>query len=693
MAAMGPITLILDECHHLLQLWGHVLAAVIDALDPGSLVVGLTATPPEVLSDTERSLHTALFGGHADFQVVTPAVVKDGYLAPYQELALLVEPLDAERRFIDGLQERFDRLRSDLLDADFATVPFGAWFATRVVERRSAEGVPVGWEVLERSDPALAQAALRWCWQQHLPPPAGAHLREQHRQPPGTDDWMALMDGYVRDVLDPSPEAVDAAARGAIRRALPDIGYRLTRTGIVATTSVVDRVLGASASKPAAVLRILDAESRTLGDQLRAAVLCDYERAGPDPGSRLRDVLDPGAGSAATMLRTLLEAPSGRALDPVLVTGRTVACSRSTAADLVRFAADDPVCGPMLAGFEPTDASGTGWEQMVVVDPDDPGWSPRTWVPLVTRFLEQGRSRCVVGTRALLGEGWDCRSLNVLVDLGAATTRVSVQQVRGRTLRLDPCDPQKVADDWDVVCIAPEHVRGTSDYARFVRRHAEYYALNGQGEVESGVSHVDPALTPFAPPAVADLGALDDRMLARVAARPAARAAWRVGEPYRDMPVQTVRIRMGRSPGVPSRDLWRGDPRDRGGPRVRSGVRLGFGAAMLVFLVSLLLAQAVLGALVALCIAGLTAAWALEATRRAIERLEPSDTLGDMGRAVAGALAVAGLIDDALGPTSVRVTAQPDGYYRCSIEGASEADSGRFAAALEDLMAPIWDPR
>ena len=41
----------------------------------------------------------------------------------------------------------------------------------------------------------------------------------------------------------------------------------------------------------------------------------------------------------------------------------------------------------------------------------------------------------------------------------------------------------------------------------------------------------------------------------------------------------------------------------------------------------------------------------------------------------------------------MRVLPQPDGYYRCSIEGASDDDSGRFAAAMDDLVAPVWDPR
>ena len=39
------------------------------------------------------------------------------------------------------------------------------------------------------------------------------------------------------------------------------------------------------------------------------------------------------------------------------------------------------------------------------------------------------------------------------------------------------------------------------------------------------------------------------------------------------------------------------------------------------------------------------------------------------------------------------MVAQPDGYYRCYLEGASLEDSGAFAAALEELLGPIQQPR
>ena len=127
-------------------------------------------------------------------------------------------------------------------------------------------------------------------------------------------------------------------------------------------------------------------------------------------------------------------------------------------------------------------------------------WVPRAWVELATRVLESGVCGTLIGTRALLGEGWDCPAVNCLVDLTVATTGVSVQQMRGRSLRLDPGDPEKLASNWDVVCVAPDLTRGSADYERFVRKHLHLYAPADDGEIEAGPSHVHPELSPFAPP-------------------------------------------------------------------------------------------------------------------------------------------------------------------------------------------------
>src|SRR4051794_21591639 len=124
----------------------------------------------------------------------------------------------------------------------------------------------------------------------------------------------------------------------------------------------------------------------------------------------------------------------------------------------------------------------------------------------------------------------------------------------GRSLRLDPKDPEKVASNWDVVCLAPDLARGTADYERFVRKHLNLFAPAEDGEVEAGPSHVHPELGPFSPPPVARFGALNAEQRARAADRAAARALWQVGTPYRGVELPTLLVRPSRprapAPGV-----------------------------------------------------------------------------------------------------------------------------------------------
>ena len=136
--AGGPWTLVLDECHHLLELWGRLLQAVIEQLGQPR-IVGLTATPPHLMTAEQAVLHRALFGA-VDLEVSAPALVREGLLAPYQELAFLTRPSPAEADYIHGESLRFAELRAGLLDPGFASVPFLGWLQARVVERRGVDG-------------------------------------------------------------------------------------------------------------------------------------------------------------------------------------------------------------------------------------------------------------------------------------------------------------------------------------------------------------------------------------------------------------------------------------------------------------------------------------------------------------------------------------------------------------------------
>src|SRR4029078_9433532 len=172
-----------------------------------------------------------------------------------------------------------------------------------------------------------------------------------------------------------------------------------------------------------------------------------------------------------------------------------------------------------------------------------PAWQPRLWVELATAAFTAGPTQGRVRTRAPLREGWDAPCVNCLVDLSAATTAVSVTQMRGRSLRLDPADPEKIASNWDVVCVAPALARGSADYERFVRKHRHLFAPSEDGAIEAGPSHVHPALGPFAPPAEEEFDEINRTRARRAVEHEQARERWRIGEPYVGQEQQTLVLR------------------------------------------------------------------------------------------------------------------------------------------------------
>ncbi|XVQ13459.1 DEAD/DEAH box helicase family protein [Spirillospora sp. CA-255316] len=712
--AAGPLTLVLDECHHLLDVWGRLLAEILEEL-PDARVIGLTATPPESLTPEESKLVDALFGVPI-LGASIPAMVREGYLAPFAELAWLTTPTAVEADYVEGEAERFAELTAGLLDPGFTSTGLLEWLDARMVDRTAEAGGAVSWARVETAEPRIAAAALRFHHAGLLALPPGARLREEHRHAPTAEDWVALLNDYVVHCLLPSGHEKDAAALEAIRRALPAVGYQLTRRGIRAARSPVDRVLARSAAKTLGAVEIAALEAASLGSRLRCLVLCDHERAGATLPARLREVLDAEAGSAWLMLRGLVADPRTRGLSPMLVTGRTVAAAEETAR---AFALEHHERGLTV---EPV-----GGGVAVITG----SWSSRVWVRLITAFFEAGGCQILVGTRGLLGEGWDARGINTLIDLTTATTPTAVVQTRGRALRLDPSWPEKSANTWTVVCVARGHPKGAADWDRFVRKHGGYLAAAPNGEIVSGVAHVDASFSPYAPPDPAAFDRLNQQMLARAADRAATREGWRLGTPFRDELVHTLRIRPARAPAVaapaapatvtpgapvsvPAPALATGRPAlpdlyvPRGpGDSLTIGLVLTFAAAVFTVAFGLEMWLASWLSILALTLLDTGVRRVREARRLAASRRARERAVEDAARLLDGlsgepaVTALAYAVADALretglsrrGAEGVVVRPEPDGTYRFSLADVDAATSRRFAVALDEVLAPMTTPR
>lgn len=559
-AGVGMV--ILDECHHLVGHWGRVLADAHELLD-FPVVLGLTATPPDLDDkNVEDATRYREFFGSIDYEVPVPSVVKDGFLAPYQDLVYFVRPTLQELQFVANADDQVFALVEELCHPAIAAAhsvnaeatPDGGdehgsrplaglerWLFENLRERRLPVGVMKSWSHFEKRDPAFADAARRFLLARGVELPEDVPKPRQlgeHSDSLHFDDMVVVLDRYVRHRLRRSAENADHQLADRIVSRLRLLGVQITESGTRACASPVGRILAYSKQKTAALIPILNREYRTLGDNLRAIVVTDFEKTSA-VSEEIADLLSEEAGGAVAAFRMLLSEPVTDSLDPILVTGSSI---------LIDDDLPDLLLNPAKAwlaqqGLE-IELQFSHEGDFYELTGSGKGWSPRVYVALITYLFQEGITKCLVGTRGLLGEGWDANRVNVLIDLTTATTSTTVNQLRGRSIRLDPNWPEKVADNWDVVCIAPEFVKGLDDYRRMLAKHKTIFGVSEDGTVEKGVGHVHAALTELEPEGLEEsVDPLNEEMLRRVDRRQTSRELWKIGQPYRDQAISAIEVR------------------------------------------------------------------------------------------------------------------------------------------------------
>jgi len=552
--------IILDECHHLMGHWGRVLADAHEFLEQ-PVIIGLTATPPDEKGKQQGDIERYQeFFGPIDYEVPIPAVVKDGYLAPYQDLAYFVRPTTDELTYIANTDDQLHQIietlcairepesalphdtiqEPDALPPVKRTEPMQDWLLGALQNLELPSGKVEDWTTFERRDPSLADAARLFLQERgyDLPthvPPLPIDLIEEDI--PKLTYWGPVLDRYIRHRLRRSPSQQDQQLAARVIDHLRLLGLQITETGCQNCASPVGRVIAYSRSKVKALLPIMQVELQSLGESIRAVVIADFEKTSATSAD-IEHLLDEEAGGAISAFKELLNHPETDRLNPVLLTGSSVLVDNDIG-DLLQAAAekwleerkiDVTLSREPFEGFYMLIGSGSQW-------------SPRVYVEMITDLFQAGVTRCLVGTRGLLGEGWDANKINVLIDLTIVTTSMSVNQLRGRSYRLDPDTPEKVANNWDVVCIAPEFTKGLDDYERFIKKHKTLFGVTDDGMIEKGVGHVHAAFTEMKPEGLeGSTQLLNSDMLLRATQRTESRGLWKIGEPYQGLPLKTIEI-------------------------------------------------------------------------------------------------------------------------------------------------------
>lgn len=435
--ARGPMTLVLDEAHHLRREWWKCLIDLAARLDDVR-VVALTATPPYDAGFAEWQRYEDLCGP-IDIEIGIPELVRNGDLCPHQDHLVLSVPTGDALELLDRRRESLAALADDVR-ADAALLDWLSAHPWMTDPDANIEAILDAPEMLSAVLVLLASAGRA------LPRPPLELLGVRARDVPAPSlFWFErLLDGLLHTHAETFP--LDPERRKSLRE-------RLHREGMIeggrvrlAQPRSVFRLMTASLAKLDSIVAIAKAETAMLGADLRMVVLSDHIRAGELPPRACAN-FRPAKLGVIPIFETLRR--SG--IDPhhlgvltgslVLVPRRVLNKMRSVAARLAIDPADLRV------------ADLPGCPDHIRLDCRSGGTA--ALVRVVTALFTDGDLHILVGTQSLLGEGWDAPVLNSLVLASNTTSFMLSNQMRGRAIRIDPARPGKVANIWHLATLDP----------------------------------------------------------------------------------------------------------------------------------------------------------------------------------------------------------------------------------------------
>lgn len=682
----GPLTLVLDEAHHLRREWWKCLNELADRLSDVRLVA-LTATPPYDASFAEWSRYETLCGP-IDLEIGIPELVRNGDLCPHQDHLILSEPTEDACRLLDARRTAIAALAADLR-SDAALLDQLAAHPWLTDPDAHIEAILEAPELLSAMLVQLASAGRA------LPKAPLTLLGvSAHAMPAPSAFWLEqLLEGVIG--REGGVQILPPPTRTALRDRLQQHG--LIEGGRVRLThnQAVFKLMASSLAKLDSIVAIAQSEALALGTDLRMVVLSDHIRAGELP-SRADAPYRPAKLGVIPIFETLRRADIDAARIGVL-TGSLVMIPRTAVPRLNAVAIAlriDP------ADFRTADLPGCPDHVQVACR----SGGTAALVRVITALFTRGDLNILVGTQSLLGEGWDAPALNSLVLASNTASFMLSNQMRGRAIRIDPARPDKVANIWHLATVDPADSEGAntvaatlnwgflgdpgaasvSDLALVARRFKAFEGIANDGStlIADDIGRI--GLNPALPVATSNA-----RSFAIAADRAAIAERWRssLGAGR-----ERARVHETAAASHAPRVLSWFDTLHALGWTAASGAGMAAANALRTipsFATVGMAAMAIAGAVTIATLPRLA-----KAARLAWRNGSLEGSLREVTLATLRALADAGVIrQDELGTAEIELRTSFDGRKDIILTGVSRACERHVMQAVADILSPVQNPR
>lgn len=447
-------TLILDEAHHLKREWWQTLTQVKNVLNP--FVVGLTATPPFDVSASEWQRYIEL-NGPVDIEISIPELVLENDLCPHQDYIYCSFPTEHEFETLNNYRQQIEKFKSEILsDLVFVSVFQEHFFWKQPLQHLEWIYTNVNIYISALSFLKFKEIELN-----------GEHLQiideDNFDQLPDFNDnaLQVLLDFYLFKDVSVSEE---------ILLHKEELLKKLKRLGVLELNRIqfshqhkATKILTASSSKLNAIEQIVTFEYSLLKDKLRMVILTDFIRKEFFVQTEVNDLFLNKIGVATVFEQ--LRRINKNDLSLGILSGSLVVIPKAARVALDQIA-------NLSLHYVPVSFDCNYLE----IKTDEK--SKTFIVQWITELFQKGFIKVLVGTKSLLGEGWDAPAINSMILASTAGSFVISNQMRGRAIRIQNDNPNKTSSIWHLACVDTSDQTGGKDFDSLKRRFKTFVGLS-----------------------------------------------------------------------------------------------------------------------------------------------------------------------------------------------------------------------
>ncbi|MFX0086118.1 MAG: DEAD/DEAH box helicase family protein [Candidatus Hodarchaeota archaeon] len=686
--SIGIKTVVVDEAHHLRSQWWKSLTRCIKKLD-NPVILALTATPPFDVSESEWKRYRQLCGP-VDAEVSVPELVLEKNLCPHQDYIMFSIPsinetnkilkfrnsvreftkgLYTNKEFIEYLIKHPWIVNPDDCIEDILTNP--SYFSSILVFLNHLK-IPIPLNALEIivSSPKETIPTFDYEWLEIL--------------------LTGLIYGDENQDEELPPFIVE------IKRELIQIGALERRIINLRSVKEIERILRRSISKLNSINKIVELEYQALEENLRMVILTDYIRKEFLPRSESDETPLSKIGVVPIFENIRRNLPTGLKLG---VLSGSIVIIPSASEEMFNKCSID--CEILLSAVKISKLPYTDDFSTVNLK----GINREKIVQIMTKLFSRGGINVLIGTKALLGEGWDAPSINSLILASVVGSYMLSNQMRGRAIRTEPKNPSKTANVWHLVTIEPktskEEIFGehesNEDLNTILRRFKAFVGVSFKEPlIESGVSRLNIGRPPFTND---EIRVLNEMMRERAIDRTKMREEWDKALKKGETGIKLVQNLKARKEHFPRSIIFLNSIESiiREGLLIISFVFI-FGAyafnevlfesffssyEILFIIILILILIAILAGLPRFS----KAVWLF------IRHGSVESSITQVCKALLKSLCLAGIIKTNFNDSTIKIEKSEDGTFYCHLEGPTNREKAIFLESLQEILDPIENPR